>query len=99
MPSYHLNVCDLQVSFRTEADTERVELARRYVEDRYSKVKAQGGHQLGRDRLLAILLISMADDILQIKDQNSRTDSRLDELLQSLKEISSGKEDNSSCRS
>lgn len=85
MHSYHLELCDLQVSFRTEADPDRVERARQYVEERYGRVKAQGG-QFGRDRLLVMLLISMADDLLELRERNSRADSRLDELLQSLEE-------------
>ncbi len=85
MHSYHLDLCDLQVAFRTEAGPERVERARQYVEERYGRVKAQGG-QFGRDKLLVMLLISMADDLLELQERNSRADSRLDELLQNLKE-------------
>ena len=85
MHSYHLDLCDLQVAFRTEAGPERVERARQYVEQRYGRVKAQGG-QFGRDRLLVMLLISMADDLLELQEKNSLTDARLDELLQCLKE-------------
>ena len=85
MHSYHLDLCDLQVAFRTEAAPERVEKARQYVEERYGKVKAQGG-QFARDRLLVMLLISMADDLLELRERTSWADSRLDELLQSLKE-------------
>ena len=85
MHSYHLDLCDLQVAFRTEAGPERVERARQYVEERYGRVKAQGG-QFGRDRLLVMLLISMADDLLELQERNSRADSRLDELLQNLKD-------------
>ena len=94
MHSYHLDLCDLQVAFRTEAGPERVERARQYVEERYSRVKAKGG-QFARDRLLVMLLISMADDLLELRERTSRADSRLDELLQSLKENTpeeSGKE-------
>ena len=89
MHSYHLDLCDLQVAFRTEAAPDRVEKARQYVEERYGKVKAQGG-QFGRDRLLVMLLISMADDLLELQERNSRADSRLDELLQSLEENTPG---------
>ena len=88
MHSYHLDLCDLQVAFRTEADPERVEKARQYVEERYGKVKAQGG-QFGRDRLLVMLLIGMADDLLELQEQKSRMNTRLDELLQNLKENTS----------
>ena len=87
MHSYHLDLCETHVAFRTEADPDRVEKAREYVEERYGKVKAQGG-QFGRDRLLVMLLISMADDLLELQEQKSRVNSRLDELLQNLKENS-----------
>ena len=95
MHSYLLDLCDLQVAFRTEADPERVERARKYVEERYSRVKAQGG-QFGRDRLLVMLLISMADDLLELQERRSREDARLDELLQSLKENTPEKTDTAS---
>ena len=85
MPSYNLNLCDMQIAFRTEADPERVERARAYVDERYSRVKAQGG-QAGRDKLLVMLLFSMADDLLELREKSSWADTRLDELLQSLKE-------------
>lgn len=95
MHSYHLDLCDLQVAFRTEAAPERVEKARQYVEERYGKVKAQGG-QFGRDRLLVMLLIGMADDLLELQEQKSRMNSRLDELLQNLKENTPEKGERSS---
>ena len=87
--SYQLELCDLRVAFRTEAGPERVERARKYVDELYSQIKEQGG-QLGRDRLLTILLIGLADDILQMREQHSKTDDRLDELLNSLKESGTG---------
>ncbi|HJD97086.1 cell division protein ZapA [Mailhella massiliensis] len=90
MHSYHLDLCETHVAFRTEAGPERVERAREYVEERYGRVKAQGG-QYGRDRLMAMLLVSMADDLLELRERSDRTDSRLDELLQSLKENTPGR--------
>ena len=92
MHSYQLELCDLRVAFRTEAGPERVERARKYVDELYGQVKEQGG-QLGRDRLLTILLIGLADDVLQIRDQHSKADDRLDELLKCLKESGTGCED------
>lgn len=85
MPSYNLNLCDMQIAFRTEADPERVERARAYVDERYSRVKMHGG-QAGRDKLLVMLLFSMADDLLELQEKRSIADSRLDALLQCLKE-------------
>lgn len=88
MHSYQLDVCDLKVGFRTEAEPERVERARRYVEELYTQMKGQGG-ALNRDRLLAILLIGLADDVLQLREQYSKADGRLDELLNCLKNCGS----------
>lgn len=85
MPSYNLNLCDMQIAFRTEADPERVERARAYVQERYSRIKTQGG-QAGRDKLLVMLLFSMADDLLELREKRTWADTRLDELLQCLKE-------------
>ena len=85
MQSYHLTLCDLQVAFRTEASAQRVEKARQYVEERYSRVKAQGG-QFARDKLMLMLLISMADDLLELQEKTAMIDSRMDELLQHLEE-------------
>ena len=85
MHSYHLNICDVQLDIRTEADAERMERARQYVDDWYGRLKAQGG-QIIRERLLIMMLISMADDLLQQKDINNREESAVDRLLQRLEE-------------
>ena len=85
MHSYHLNICDVQIAIRTEADPERMERARQYVDDWYGKLKAQGGQTI-RERLLIMMLISMADDFLQLKEQNSREETAVEGLLQRLEE-------------
>ena len=85
MESYQLDVCELKLAFRTSAGPERVERARRYVDTLYDQMKAYGG-PLGKDKVLVMLLISLADDFLQLRDKHSQADDRLDKLLQSLKE-------------
>ena len=85
MRSYQLNVCEMQLPIRADADPERIERARQYVDDCYSSMKANGG-QVSRERLLAMLLISMADDLLLLKEQNSRENSVIEEILQRVEE-------------
>ncbi|MBP3731320.1 MAG: cell division protein ZapA [Mailhella sp.] len=89
MHSYHLNICDVQLDIRTEADPERMERARQYVDDWYGRLKAQGGQTI-RERLLIMMLISMADDFLQMKDLNKREESAVDRLLRRLEEHGPG---------
>lgn len=89
MHSYHLNVFELEVSFKTEADPTRVENACAYAEDLYRDLKLHGNH-LGRDRLLTILTLGIADDLLQLRQRMAEQDERLAALLQRIekKEIS-----------
>jgi cell division protein ZapA len=89
MESYQLDVCELKLAFRTAAGPERVERARSYVDSLYAQMKAYGG-PLGKDKVLVMLLISLADDFLQLREKHSWADGRLDELLQSLKESGMG---------
>jgi cell division protein ZapA len=94
MESYQLDVCELKLAFRTAAGPERVERARSYVDSLYAQMKAYGG-PLGKDKVLVMLLISLADDFLQLRDQHNKVDDSLDKLLQSLKErgMDSGSDD------
>lgn len=81
MHSYNLNVFELDVSFMTEADPARVENACAYVENLYRDLKLHGNH-LGRDRLLTILILGIADDLLQLRQQGTDAKARLNALLQ-----------------
>lgn len=86
MHSYQLELFDLKISFQAEASPERVERAKAYVEKLYDQMKALGG-PLGKERLMAICLIGIADDFLQLKEQTGQTEHTIDKLLRSLKDI------------
>ena len=87
MHSYHLEFLDgLQVSFRTEASAERVARAQAYVEKLYDQMAAQEIAGSRKDRLLAVLLIGTADDLLQLRENIDRMEKRLDVILQKVKE-------------
>lgn len=81
MHSYSLEVFELDVSFKTEADPERVQRACAYAENLYQVLKLHGSH-LGRDRLLTILILGIADDLLQLKQHDEHVEKRINELLQ-----------------
>ena len=80
MQTYNLNIFELEVSFKTEAEPERVEKACAYAETLYGTLKLHGSH-LGRDRLLTILVLGITDDLLQLKQQTADRDERLKALL------------------
>ena len=78
MQTYNLNIFELEVSFKTEAEPERVEKACAYAETLYGTLKLHGS----RDRLLTILVLGITDDLLQLKQQTADRDERLKALLE-----------------
>ncbi|WP_461209647.1 cell division protein ZapA [Desulfocurvus sp. DL9XJH121] len=81
MPSYTLSVLDLDVSFKAQADHERVQAAKELLEERYREL-TQHGRRLSKEKLLTFLALGLADDLLQ----NMR---RLEELEDRLAGIAS----------
>ncbi len=84
MQEYNLNAFDLvNVSFKTEAIGERVQKAHEYAQSLYEELKVHGGN-LTRDRLLAILLLGITDDLLQQKDKAKNLNTFLISLLKKI---------------
>ncbi len=75
----------MKLSVRADADSERLEKVQNYINERYAKIKAQSG-QIVREKLLVMLLIGLADDFLQLKEQSSSGESKLDLILRRLEE-------------
>jgi cell division protein ZapA len=70
MPSYTLSILGLELSFKTDAEPERVASARELVEQRYNMLQA-GGKTLGKEKLLAFVALGLADDVIM---SNQRLD-------------------------
>ncbi len=86
MQSFQLDICDTQLSVRSDADSERMLKVQDYINDIYVRFKAQSG-QIVREKLLIMLLIGLADDFLQLKEQSSSEESKLDTILHRLEEF------------
>lgn len=82
MHSFQLNVLGMDISFRTDADSARIERAQDFVEKQYERLKNQGG-QFGREKLLTLLVLGVADRILlQTQQQLDGVETRLANLLE-----------------
>ena len=81
MHSFQLNVLGMDISFRTDADSARIERAQDFVEKQYERLKNQGG-QFGREKLLTLLVLGVADDLLQTQQQLDGVETRLANLLE-----------------
>ena len=80
MPKYSLSIVGLELSFTTDAEPQRVEAARKLVEQRYNLLQA-GGKTLGKEKLLAFVALGLADDMLMSNQQLERLRDRVGELL------------------
>jgi Cell division protein ZapA. len=80
MPSYTLSILGLELSFKTDADEQRVASARDLVEQRYNMLQA-GGKALGKEKLLAFVALGLADDVIVSNQRLDALRSRAGKLL------------------
>lgn len=86
MHTHTFEVLGFELSFKTEADPERVEKARVLLNERYAKLIRHGGH-VSKEKLLAFLALSLADDILLLRDEKSDSMKRVKELLGNIEKV------------
>ncbi len=86
MRNHTLEVLGLELSFKAEADSERIERVRVFLEERYAAMFQQGG-MVSKEKLLTFLALSLADDILQLRDEKSRTVEKLQEFLGDIEKV------------
>ncbi|MBN2141432.1 MAG: cell division protein ZapA [Desulfovibrionaceae bacterium] len=82
MPRYTLTVLGHEISFKTDADGERIEAARALLEGRFKEL-SKGGANISKEKLLIFLVLSLADDYLESDARLRRMEERLAELLKS----------------
>ena len=80
MPSYTLSILGLDLSFKTDAEPERVNSAKALVEQRYNMLQA-GGKTLGKEKLLAFVAMGLADDVLMSNQRLDDLQARVGNLL------------------
>ncbi len=83
MRRYNLNVLDLEVSFKAEADPMRVESAKKLVEERFEKLNFPG-RQISKEKLLTFLVIGLADDLLQSDRRLEMLQRRMERLVEKI---------------
>jgi cell division protein ZapA len=67
MPGYTVTVLGRELSFQTDIGEDRLQRVLHLVETRYAQLEAQG-RNVGRERLLIYLALSLADECLQRTD-------------------------------
>lgn len=81
MPRYTLNLFGLDISFKTDAENDRIEAAQEYLETKYGELTSGAG-DLSKEKALTFLLLSLADDYLVCKSQLAQLEERIGEILE-----------------
>ncbi|OIO00977.1 MAG: hypothetical protein AUJ49_08635 [Desulfovibrionaceae bacterium CG1_02_65_16] len=81
MPSYTISVNGLEISFKTDADEQRIQVAQTLLEERFAEL-SKGGRYISREKLLTLLALGMADDYLEARRKYAGLEARMQELLE-----------------
>ncbi|MGL1860985.1 MAG: cell division protein ZapA [Pseudodesulfovibrio sp.] len=81
MPRYTLNLFGLEISFKTDAESDRIEAAQAYLESKYNELTGGAG-DLSKEKALTFLLLSLADDFLVNKSKLARLEEKIGEILE-----------------
>ncbi len=80
MPRYTLNIFGLEITFKTDADSVRVDAAKGILEDRYAELQKTGGN-ISKEKLLTFLALGLADDYLVSESKLKRMEARIGDML------------------
>lgn len=83
---YRLNVAGVELSFRSGSSPEQMEGTRAFVEEQFERLKNHGG-QYGRDQLLTLLVLGVADELLQSQRELDEMDHRFEEVERRLADL------------
>lgn len=79
MPRYSLNILGLEITFKTDADQERIDSALELLEERFGELG--DSVNVSKEKLLTCLAFSLADDYLESKLALTRLEEKIEELL------------------
>lgn len=85
MHRYTLDLLGLNVTFRTDADEERIQAARKLLEDRFAELgggNGGDGAHISKEKLLTCLALSLADDLILSEARLTQLDARISRLLE-----------------
>ncbi len=81
MPRYTITVNGLELSFKTDADENRIKQAQALLEERFADL-SRDGRYISREKLLTLLALGMADDYLEVRRKLAGLEARMQELLE-----------------
>lgn len=80
MRNYSLDVLGQELTFRADADPERLEQARLMLENRFAILKEHGRH-LSKEKLLTFLALALADDLIETQEERRDTEKKVRKIM------------------
>lgn len=80
MPDYTESIAGLELTFRTDASSERVAKAISLVEERYN-VLSKSSRSLSKEKILTFVALSLADDLLDSHQRLEEMETQLNRLM------------------
>lgn len=88
MSSYTLNILGLEISFKTDAESRRIEAAQALIRDRAEEL-TRNARDMSKEKVLTFLTLSLADDYLVAEEKRARLEEKISEILEKTSDDSS----------
>ncbi|CCH49807.1 cell division protein ZapA [Pseudodesulfovibrio piezophilus] len=85
MPRYTLKLFGLEISFKTDAENNRINAAQAYLETKYNELLSGAG-ELSKEKALTFLLLSLADDYLVNSTKLALLEEKIGKILEKTEE-------------
>lgn len=86
MQTFNLNLLGIDASFKADADPELVDQSMQILETASERLKSGGG-LYSRDKLLVLVALGVAYDLLQTRHELEETRKRISGMLQSIEDL------------
>ncbi len=83
MPSYNVRILGQEVSFKTNAEEDRIRHAEQLIEDRFQGLDTYGS-RISNEKLLILVALSLADDYIQTRQRLDELEDKVCQLLEKL---------------
>ena len=91
MPSYIVRILGQEVSFKTNAEEDRIRHAEQLIKERFQGLDTHGS-RISNEKLLILVALSLADDYIQTRQRLDELEDKVHQLLEKL-DRDSGAED------
>ena len=83
MPSYNVRLLGQEVSFKTNAEEDRIRQAEQLIKNRFQGLDTYGS-RVNNEKLLILVALSLADDYIQTRQRLDELEDKMSRLLEKI---------------